>query len=174
MLSQVTFQSQGIKDAGNLYCPENAEPKKHATVVIGHHGGGVKEQTAGLYTKELAKLGFIILTFNVAYQGESEGLPRYVKDSNQRAKNFKGAKSYLTTLDEVDSKRIGALGICDSGGYAIYATQTDVCIKAVAGINSADVSELWRRGINGSLSFEDLQKVLQESTRQRTRNNRGQ
>ncbi|ORX79913.1 dienelactone hydrolase domain-containing protein [Basidiobolus meristosporus CBS 931.73] len=174
MPRQVTFQSQGIKIAGNLYLPKDTQPKKQAAVVVSHPGGGVKEQTSGLYAEKLVELGFIALTFDAAYQGESEGLPRYLEDPNQRVEDIKSAISYLTTLDEVDPERIGALGICASGGYATCAAQTDVRIKAVAGISSADVGELWREGLNGSLSFEDLQKGLQESARQRTREAKGE
>ncbi|KAK9730054.1 hypothetical protein K7432_018621 [Basidiobolus ranarum] len=111
---------------------------------------------------KLCKLGFIALAFDAAYQGESEGLPRYLED-------FKSAVSYLTTLDEVDLERIGVLGICASGGYVICAAQTHVRIKAVAVIG-----ELWREGMNGSLSFEDLQKGMQESARHRTREANGE
>ncbi|KAK9745939.1 hypothetical protein K7432_018232 [Basidiobolus ranarum] len=56
MPSKVIFQSQGIKIAGNLYLPEDTQPKKHAAIVIGHPGGGVKEQTAGLYAEKLLKV----------------------------------------------------------------------------------------------------------------------
>ncbi|KAK9696003.1 hypothetical protein K7432_012690 [Basidiobolus ranarum] len=170
----VSFHSQGIKVAGNLYLPENTQPKKHAAIVIGHPGGGVKEQTAGLYAEKLRNLGFITLAFDAAYQGESEGLPRYLEDPNQRVEDFKSAVSYLTTLDEVDPERIGVLGICAAGGYATCAAQTDVRIKAVAGISSADTGELWREGMNGSLSFEELQQGLQEAARQRTREAKGE
>ncbi|KAK9759457.1 hypothetical protein K7432_017559 [Basidiobolus ranarum] len=84
MPSKITFQSQGIKIAGNLYLPEDTQPKKHAAIVIGHPGGGVKEQTAGLYAEKLCNLGFIALAFDAAYQGQSEGLLRYLEDPAQR------------------------------------------------------------------------------------------
>ncbi|KAK9753547.1 hypothetical protein K7432_017949 [Basidiobolus ranarum] len=56
MPSKVTFQSQGIKLAGNLYLPEDTQPSKHAAIVIGHPGGGVKEHTAGLDAEKLLKV----------------------------------------------------------------------------------------------------------------------
>ncbi|KAJ2961318.1 hypothetical protein NQZ79_g3349 [Umbelopsis isabellina] len=156
MPQKVFFDSQGIKVAANLYIPEDQQQKKRAAIAIGHPAGGVKEQTAGLYAEKLNKLGFIALAFDAAYQ-----------------EDFKSAVSYLSTLDQVDPARIGALGICASGGYVSCAAQTDVRIKAVAGVSTGDTGELWREGMQGSLAVEDLQKGLAEAAKERTREAQG-
>ena len=49
-------QHQNLKIAGNLYLPKNYQQgKKYPAIITVHPGGGVKEQTSGLYAKKLAE-----------------------------------------------------------------------------------------------------------------------
>jgi fermentation-respiration switch protein FrsA (DUF1100 family) len=170
----VQFDSQGLKLAGLLWVPANTDTKKHAAIVIGHPMGAVKEQTPSVYAEHLNKLGFVTLVFDAAYQGESEGLPRYLEDPSHRVEDIKNAVSYLTTLEQVDSDRIGLIGICASGGYATTAAQTDVRIKALATISSVDSGSLIRDGFLNTNTAEQLQKGLAEAAQDRTNEANGQ
>lgn len=147
MRTAVTFPStNGLVLAGHLYTPDPAPTGLSPAIVIGHPATGVKEQSPAIYAERLAARGFVALTFDAAYQGESEGQPRGLENPFQRADDFRYAVSYLTTRDDVDSERIGVLGVCASGGYVPYAAQTDHRMKAVATVSAVDLAVFFRSG----------------------------
>ncbi|AHV97434.1 alpha/beta hydrolase [Paenibacillus sabinae] len=172
--TDVTFDSAGVKIAGHLYTPDGVVSGPRPAIVVGHPGTGVKEQTAGLYAKRLAEQGFVTLTFDAAYQGESGGVPRGLEDPAHRVEDFKAAVSFLSVQGEVDPDRIGALGICASGGYVIPATVTDHRIKAVATVSAADISRQFRNGSDDKQDPAIFQGMLDAAAAARTLEARGE
>ncbi|KAG0000573.1 hypothetical protein BGZ80_010683 [Entomortierella chlamydospora] len=141
---EITFPSNNIKLSGHLYVPNTYKKgDKLPAIVVLHPGGGVKEQTADLYAKELAGQGFITLAFDRRTQGASEGTPRHVEDPYCSVEDAKSAVTYLTLHEKVDTNRIGFLGICAGGGYAIAAASTDVRVKAIGAVSMVCVGALF-------------------------------
>ncbi|WP_429582318.1 alpha/beta hydrolase [Priestia megaterium] len=165
MKKSVTFKNNILNMAGNLYLPEGFdESKKYSGIVVVHPGGGVKEQTAGVYAQKLSDNGFVALAFDASCQGESEGKPRLLEDPYARVEDVRCAVDYLTTLAYVDQEKIGALGICAGGGYVVAAAPTERRIKAVATVSAVDIGAMFR----GEASVETQLQTLEAVAKQRT------
>jgi len=171
MRTDVAFPSAGLTLAGHLYPPDAGG--RGPAVVVSHPMSGVKEQTAGSYAERLARAGFVTLTFDAAYQGESEGEPHLLEDPSHRVEDIKAAVTFLSLRDEVDGDRIGALGICASGGYLIPAAATDHRIKAVATVSAVDTGSLFRDGLGRTQDPRILQGMLDAAGAARTEEAQG-
>ncbi|MFJ8542363.1 alpha/beta hydrolase [Streptomyces sp. NPDC093586] len=168
MKTSVTFPSSNLALAGILFTPDAHAEGRLPAVVISHPGGGVKEQSPSVYAARLAREGFAVLVFDAAYQGESEGEPRGMENPFQRAEDIKSAVTCLTTRDDIDPHRIGAVGICASGGYVPYAAQTDHRIKAVATVSAVDLGSVFREGLGRTQDPAVLQALLDRAAAART------
>jgi uncharacterized protein len=168
-LRDVQFMNGAIKMAGNVYFPEGFDAsRKYAAIVCVHPGGGVKEQTAGLYAQKLAEQGFVTLAFDASHQGASGGEPRFLDDPMRRVGDIYSAVDYLTLLPYVDADRIGALGVCAGSGTTIKAASTERRIKAVGTVSAVDVGAATRKGWDGKASVSEQMATLEAVAKQRT------
>jgi uncharacterized protein len=165
----VAFDNNGITMSGNIYLPRGfSDRRKYPTIVVVHPGGGVKEQTAGLYALKMAEAGFVTLAFDAAHQGASGGLPRFIDDPMKRVGDFYSAVDYLTTLSFVDSDRIGALGVCAGSGITVKASMTDRRIKVLAIVSGIDSGAAARKGWDGTTPVAAMLDTLAKVGAQRT------
>ncbi|HET8840757.1 MAG TPA: alpha/beta hydrolase [Ktedonobacteraceae bacterium] len=132
----VTFLSDGgLHLAGHLYRPPTVSPGQvTAGIVMCGPISSVKEQTLPHYAERLADAGYTVLTFDSRNYGESEGMPRHHYDPNRVIADYSNAVSYLLSRDDIDSERVGVVGVCMGGGYAISTAALDKRIKAVASV----------------------------------------
>jgi uncharacterized protein len=163
---KVKFHAHGLQIAAILNSPEDAgEKKQNPAIICVHPGSSCKDQTAGIYAEKLAELGYVTIVFDASYQGESEGEPRYAEYPASRVEDIRSAVDYLTTLDYVNENRIGVLGVCAGGGYAVNAAMTERRIKAVGTVVGVNIGRGYRE--------DDPIKVLEKIAQQRTAEARG-
>jgi fermentation-respiration switch protein FrsA (DUF1100 family) len=131
---RVTFSSESVELIGEFRAVRSARPQ--AGVVLTGPFTGVKEQVTGTYAAILAAAGFATLAFDHRGFGESGGRTGH-EDSQGKLADLRAAVSVLASRPEVDAHRIGAVGVCLGGGYAVRAAAGDPRIKAVAAIAGA-------------------------------------
>ena len=166
---KVSFLSHNLKLAAHYYPAKPGSPdRSKAAMIICHPWTSIKEQSPANYARVLTQAGFICLAYDAAYQGESEGEPRNLEDPYQRVEDIKSAVTYLVGREDVNSDKIGVLGICASGGYAPFAAQTDLRIKACATSAAVDVGTMARRGFDkDSSNMSVLQGQLENAAKDR-------
>jgi len=166
---RVTFKNQyGMEVVGNLFIPKNMDNNaRGAAIIVGHPMGATKEQSANLYATKMAERGFVTMTIDLSYWGESEGLPRNLVSPEIYAEDFSAAVDYLGTRPFVDRARIGVIGICGSGSFAISAAKIDPRLKAVATVSMYDMGAANRNGLRHSVTPEQRKMILEEAASQR-------
>ncbi|KAF2824186.1 hydrolase of the alpha/beta superfamily [Ophiobolus disseminans] len=168
-VQSITFPNQyQMTIAGNLFLPSNLDRNVNASaIVVGPPFGAVKEQSANLYATKLAEQGFVTISIDPAYWGASGGEPRNAVLPDMYAESFSAAVDFLTLQDYVDRERIGVLGICGSGSWAISAAKIDTRIKALATVSMYDMGAAYRDGMQNAVNLQQRQASVVSATRQR-------
>ena len=166
---KVVFKNQyQMQVAGNLYLPKGAKTGvRHAAIIVGHPMGAVKEQSANLYAQKLAEQGFVTLSLDLSFWGESEGQPRNAVSPDIYAEDFSAAVDFLGTQASVDRDRIGVLGICGSGSFVISAAKIDPRMKAIATVSMYDMGAANRNGLQHAVTVEQRKQNIAAAAEQR-------
>lgn len=165
---KVTFKNRyGITLTGDLYIPKNHSNEPLPAIVISGPFGAVKEQSSGLYANQMAERGFVALAFDPSYTGESGGEPRNVASSDINTEDFSAGVDYIGTQSFVDRNRIGIIGICGFGGFALNATAVDKRVKAVATISMYDIPRVASKGYYDKVTLQERTKTLEQMSEQR-------
>ena len=130
---KVTFHNRyGITLAADLYTPKGAEGKLPPLPSAVH--SVLSRSNPPVYMlKKWQSTDFLTIAFDPSFTGESGGSPRYVASPDINTEDFCAAVDFLSVQENVDTDRIGIIGICGWGGMAINAAAQDTRIKATAG-----------------------------------------
>lgn len=168
-VDKVSYKNRyGITVVADMYLSKDIDKsKKYPAIVIGTPYGGVKEQGAGIYAQNMAERGFVAIAFDESFNGGSSGEPRHVSSPDIFVEDFSAGVDFLGTRPFVDRNRIGAIGICGSGGFSITAAQVDPRIKAVATASMYDISSMIRDGFGKTMTDEQRAQALVQLGEQR-------
>jgi fermentation-respiration switch protein FrsA (DUF1100 family) len=168
-VEKVTFNNQyGLQVAGNLFVPKKlAAGAKNPAIIVGHPMGAVKEQSANLYATKMAEQGFVTLSLDLSFWGESAGAPRNAVLPDLYVEDFSAAVDFLGTRPMVDRERIGVIGICGSGSFAIAAAKIDPRLKAIATVSMYDMGAANRNGLKHGVTLEQRRHILLQAANQR-------
>ncbi len=169
---KVSFRNRyGITLVGDLYTPKNVEGRLSAVAVCGPFGA-VKEQCSGLYADEIATRGFAALAFDPSFIGESGGEARNVASPDINTEDFSAAVDFLSTQNFIDPEKIGVLGICGFGGFALNAASMDTRIKATITSTMYDMSRVNAYGYFDKMTEDERFELKKSLNNQRTKDYR--
>lgn len=168
-VQKVTFKNlYHMNVAGNLFIPKNLDRSaKHPAIVVGHPMGAVKEQSSNLYATKMAEQGFVTLSLDLSFWGESEGQPRNAVAPDIYADDFSAAVDFLSTQPFVNKEHIGGIGICGSGSFIISAAKIDPRLKSIATVSMYDMGAANRNGLKHAVTLEQRKKILEEAAAKR-------
>ncbi|WP_228025044.1 alpha/beta hydrolase [Streptococcus ruminantium] len=167
--SKVTFINRyGITLAADMYVPKDVEGKLPALAVSGPFGA-VKEQSSGLYAQIMAERGYLTIAFDPSFTGESGGETRYMASPDINTEDFQAAVDFLSVQENVDSEKIGIIGICGWGGMALNAAAIDTRIKATLASTMYDMTRVAAKGYFDSADSEEARYMAKvDFNKQRT------
>lgn len=168
-VQKVAFRNQyEMNVAGNLFTPKALNRNANApALIVGHPMGAVKEQSANLYATVMAERGFVAMSIDLPFWGESEGQPRNLVSPDLYAEAFSAAVDYLGTQTFVDRDRIGAIGICGSGSFVISAAKIDPRMRAIATVSMYDMGAANRDALRHSQTIEMRKAIIAKAAEQR-------
>jgi fermentation-respiration switch protein FrsA (DUF1100 family) len=168
-MQKVSFKNQyQMNVVGNLFTPRDLDQsRKYPAIIVGHPMGAVKEQSSNLYAQKLAEQGFVTLSLDLSFWGESEGHPRNAVLPDVYAEDFSAAVDFMGTRPFIDREKIGVLGICGSGSFVISAAKIDPRMKAIATVSMYDMGAANRNALHHSLTVEQRKAIIAEAAQLR-------
>ena len=168
---KVTFETQyGLTLAADLYTPRigmsdngNNDKMRFPAIAVSGPFGACKEQSSGLYAMRMAERGFVALAFDPSYTGESSGEPRRTASPDINTEDFMAAVDFLSKQENVDTARIGIIGICGWGGIALNAAAADTRIKATVASTMYDMTRVSGNGYFDSEDKEESRHAAREA-----------
>jgi carboxymethylenebutenolidase len=125
-----------IQGGGYLAIPDGGGP--HPAVVVIHEADGLNDNIKDI-AQRLAGAGYVALAVDLfAGRNRTVCMTRYMTGLLTGSVNrygiddLKGALTYVAKMREVDAQRMGAIGFCMGGGFAIAWACTDSRLKAIA------------------------------------------
>lgn len=167
---KVVFHTRfGTKLVADLFTPKNAPQGKFSAIAISGPYGAVKEQSSGLYAQTLAEKGFLTLAFDPSFTGESTGEVRFISSPDFATEDFSSAVDYLSNRPDVDPQKIGILGVCGWGGFAVQAASVDTRIKATVASTMYNMTRVTANGYFDSADSAQARNDMRQTlSQQRT------
>ena len=128
----VTFKSGDLTLSGVVHVPEGMVVGERRPAMIVLHGFGSKKDAGNVTGPAaiFARLGYVVLRFDMRGCGESEGLFGHLLCLDQ-VEDTRSALTFLQSRPEVDPHRIGLVGSSFGAAVAVYTGGVDARVAAV-------------------------------------------
>jgi fermentation-respiration switch protein FrsA (DUF1100 family) len=168
MENPVRFYSETIPMSGVLFLPDNlAKGEKRAGIILCHGFTAVKEVLLPEVARRLTGLGYVALTFDYRFLGESGGEPRRQIIPMLQIEDIRNAVTFLRQQPEVNPERLGLLGVSLGGANVSYAAGIEERVKATVSVCGIGDCGRWIRDACHFWEWKALLQRLAEDRRER-------
>ena len=166
MPKPVTFFSEGVKLAGDLYLPDDlARGEKRAGIVLCHGYTGVRNIYLPDNARVLTEAGYVVLNFDYKGWGDSEG-PKTRLAPYSRVADVQAALTFLAAQPEVAADRLGIYGTSYGGATVVWVAAVDPRVKCTVSVVGIGNGARWMRSVRRPDEYYDL---LDRAAADRTR-----
>ena len=168
MEKSVRFYSESVPIAGVLFTPDTLpKGEKRPGVVLCHGFTAVKEVLLPEIARRLAQSGYVALTFDYRFLGESGGGPRRQIIPMLQIEDIRNAVTFMQHQPEVYPDRIGLLGVSLGGANVSYAAGVEDRVKATVSVCGIGDCGRWIRDACHFWEWRALQQRLADDRRER-------
>ena len=168
MEKPVRFYSETVPMAGVLFLPNDlARGERRPGIVLCHGFTAVKEVLLPEIARRLAGLGYVTLTFDYRFLGESGGEPRRQIIPMLQIEDIRNAVIFLQHQPEVNPERLGLFGVSLGGANVSYAAGVEERVKATVSVCGIGDCGRWIRDACHFWEWKALLQHLAEDRRER-------
>jgi fermentation-respiration switch protein FrsA (DUF1100 family) len=154
MTSQpVSFFSEGVRLAGDLFLPDDIRTGERRSACHGYTG------VRSLYLPDNARVlneaGYVVLTFDYKGWGDSDG-PKSRLAPYGRVADAQAALTFLAAQPMVDSARLGIYGTSYGGATVVWTAAVDPRVKCVVSVVGIGNGRRWMRSVRRPDEYHDL------------------
>jgi len=156
MSKPVTFYSEGIELAGDLFLPADVrQGERRAGIVLCHGYTGVRSIYLPDNARVLAEAGYVVMSFDYKGWGDSGG-PKSRLAPYSRVADVQAALTFLGAQPEVDAARLGIYGTSYGGATVVFVAAVDPRVKCVVSVVGVGNGARWMRSVRRPDEYHDL------------------
>jgi uncharacterized protein len=156
MSKPVSFYSEGVKLAGDLFLPADVKPgDRRAGIVLCHGYTGVRSIYLPDNARVLAEAGYVVMSFDYKGWGDSEG-PKSRLAPYSRVADVQAALTFLGAQPEVDAARLGLYGTSYGGATVVFVAAVDLRVRCVVSVVGVGNGARWMRSVRRPDEYHDL------------------
>lgn len=156
MSKPVSFYSEGVKLAGDLFLPADVKPgDRRAGIVLCHGYTGIRSIYLPDNARVLVEAGYVVMSFDYKGWGDSEG-PKSRLAPYSRVADVQAALTFLGAQPEVDAARLGIYGTSYGGATVVFVAAVDLRVRCIVSVVGVGNGARWMRSVRRPDEYHDL------------------